>query len=67
MDKVGFLVWYSDLAIGAENNSLVSNFLNRACDWANRNSTKKEVLLALSSKLDLSVWPELELKRLITS
>jgi uncharacterized membrane protein len=31
MDKVGFLVWYSDLAIGAENNSLVSDFLNRAC------------------------------------
>ena len=31
MDKVGFLVWYSDLAIGAEDNSLVSDFLNRAC------------------------------------
>ena len=31
MDKDGFLVWYSDLAIGAENNSLVSDFLNRAC------------------------------------
>ena len=31
MDKVNFLVWYSDLAISTEDNSLVSEFLNKAC------------------------------------